>query len=321
MKRTALLFAALVLAAAPAWAVDWPTRTVKLVVGAVPGGAPDIIARLLGEKLAASLGQAFVIDNRPGAGGTTATAQLVKTAPDGYTILVADIGQLVIAPYLMSDVTYDPTKDLAAIALVAITPLFIVANEHAPYKTITELIEQAKANSGKINYGSSGVGSIHHIAMEVFKAQTGVDIVHVPFKGSGQSVPALLAGEVPVVVATLPTVGSYVQANRARLLAATSLQRFPDAPDVPALSELPALKGYDYASEIGFVAPAGTPHEIVEKLADAIHAVLDTPEMRARFKTLGSVPAFAGPEEYAQNIKNNFAKYREAVRISGARQN
>jgi tripartite-type tricarboxylate transporter receptor subunit TctC len=311
--------AGLVATLGDALAQGYPNKPVKLLVGAVPGGAPDIIARMLGEKLAQSLGQPFIVENKPGAGGTVVPGQVAKSAPDGYTLLVADIGQLVIAPHMQADVKYDPVKDFTPIGLVAITPLFIVSNAKSSIKTLSDLISQAKANPGVINYGSSGIGSIHHIAMEVFKAGTGTNIVHVPFKGSGQSVPALVGGEVPIGVATLPTVGSFVQSGMVNLLAATSAQRFPDAPDVPAISEI--IKGYDYASEIGFVAPAGTPRDVVMKLSAAIKTALDAPEIRAKFKVLGSVPAWTSPDDYAQNIRVNFRKYGEAVKSSGARAN
>ena len=318
--RRAFCLAGLFAAFGTAIAQAYPNKPVKLLVGAVPGGAPDIIARLLGERMAQSLGQPFVIENRPGAGGTTVPGQLAKLPADGYALLVADIGQLVIAPHLQPDVGYDPVRDFTPIGMVAVTPLFIIANNRATSpRTLSELVAQAKLNPGVLNYGSSGIGSIHHIAMEVFKAGTGLDIVHVPFKGSGQSVPAMIGGEVSIVVATLPTVGSFVQSGRANLLAVTSAQRFPDTPDVPAVSEL--IKGYDYASEIGFVAPAGTPRDVVLRLSSALKAALDAPEIRTRFKVLGSVPAWTSPEDYAQNIRVNFKKYGEAVKNSGVKAN
>ncbi|HSV83345.1 MAG TPA: tripartite tricarboxylate transporter substrate binding protein [Ramlibacter sp.] len=307
---------------APAVAQDaFPSRPVRLLVGAVPGGAPDVIARMLGEKLSTLLGQQFYVENRPGAGGTVVPGQLAKLPADGYTLLVADIGQLVIVPHLNpATTTFDPVKDFAPIARVAITPMFLVANtKSSQMRNLSDLVSQAKSRPGGLSYGSSGVGSIHHIAMEVFKKGTGLDIVHVPFKGSGQAVPAMLAGEVPFVVATLPTVGAFVQNGQAKLLATTAARRFSDAPDVPAISE--TVKGYDFASEIGFLAPAGTLPEVVARLAQAIRTVMDSPEIRGRFKVLGSQPAFAGPAEYTQNIQANFRKYGEAIKASNIKPN
>ncbi|MGB3288981.1 MAG: tripartite tricarboxylate transporter substrate binding protein [Burkholderiaceae bacterium] len=301
-------------------ASDYPNRPVKVLVGYAPGGTPDIIARTLGEKLGGLLKQSFVIDNRPGAGGTLATRQLANSSPDGYTLLVADIGQLAIAPHLLKSVGYDPVKDFAPISLAGITPMFIAANaKTTTLKTIQDLISQAKKDPGAINYGSSGVGSIHQIAMEVFKSEAHINLTHVPYKGSGQSVPALLAGQVPVLMTALPTVGPYAATGQVNLLAVTSAKRFPGTPDVPALSEL--FPGYDFPSEVGLLAPAGTPPEILEKLSKAVAKALDTKEMRDRFSSLGSIPVWSTPQEYAKNIRENLKKYETAVKLSGVTPN
>ncbi len=318
--RVLFCLGASLLIAGTAHAQAYPNRPVKLLVGAVAGGAPDIIARMLGERLSLALGQPFVVENRPGAGGTVVPGQLAKMAPDGYNLLVADIAQLVVAPHLQADVSYDPLKDFAPISLAATTPLFLISNaKTTTIKNLNDLISQAKANPGKLNYGSSGIGSIHHIAMETFKTSLGLDIVHVPYRGSGASVPALLGGEVPLVVATLPTVGAYVQSGQMFLLAATSAKRFPDAADIPAVSEV--VKGYDFASEIGVIAPAGTPREVVLRLSAAIKTALEAPEFSARFKVLGAVPTWIGPDEYMQNIRVNYKKFGDAVKASGAKTN
>ena len=312
--------AALLAAVGVANAQAYPNRTVKLYVGAVAGGAPDIIARMLGEKLSLALGQPFVVENRPGAGGTVVPGQVAKMAPDGYNLLVADIAQLVVAPHLQVDVAYDPLKDFAPVAMVATTPLFIISNaKTTTIRNRSDLLSQAKASPGKLNYGSSGIGSIHHIAMEMFKTSLGLDIVHVPYRGSGQSVPALLGGDVPLVVATLPTVGTYVQSGQVHLLAVTSAQRFQDAPDIPAVSE--SVKGYDFASEIGVIAPAGTPRDVVMRLSAAIKTALEAPEFSARFKVLGTVPTWLGSDDYMQNIRVNYKKFGDAVKASGAKSN
>ncbi len=301
-------------------ASDYPNRPVRVFVGYAPGGTPDIIARTIGEKLAEALGQSFVVENRPGAGGTLATRQLAKAEPDGYTLLVADIGQLAIAPYLFKSVGYDPIKDFSPVSLVGITPMFIAANAKTTgLKTIQDLITQAKKEPGQINYGSSGVGSIHQIAMEVFKSDSGINLTHVPYKGSGQSVPALLAGEVPVLMTALPTVGPYANTGQVNLLAVTSEKRFPGTPNVPALSEI--FPGYDFPSEVGVLAPAGTPPAILKTLSEAIAKVLDTQAMRDRFEVLGSIPVWSTPEEYAKNISHNLEKYGAAVKLSGVEPN
>lgn len=316
-KNVAISLLSLATFAGSAYAApDYPNRPVKVLVGYAPGGTPDIIARTLGEKLGGLLGQSFVIDNRPGAGGTLATRQLANSSPDGYTLLVADIGQLAIAPYLFKSVGYDSVKDFAPISLAGITPMFIAANaKTTSLKTIQDLISQAKKEPGSINYGSSGVGSIHQIAMEVFKSEANINLTHIPYKGSGQSVPALLAGQVPVLMTALPTVGPYATTGQVNLLAVTSAKRFPGTPNVPALSEL--FPGYDFPSEVGVLAPAGTPPEILDKLSKAIATALDTKEMRDRFEILGSIPVWSTPEEYAKNIRENLKKYEAAVKLSG----
>lgn len=300
---------------AGAHASEYPSRPVRVLVGYAPGGTPDIIARTLADKLGSELGQSFIVENRPGAGGTLATSSVAQSAADGYTLLVADIGQLAIAPYLFKKLNYDPIKSFAPVSLAGITPMFIAANaQTTSIKTIQDLIEQAKENPGSINYGSSGIGSIHQIAMEVFLAESGLKLTHVPYKGSGQSVPAMLGGEVPVLMTALPTVGPYAANGQVNLLAVTSAQRYPDTPDVPSISEL--VPGYDYPSEVGVLAPAGTPQSVLKILSEAIHKSLDTDAMRERFKILGSIPAWSTPEEYAQNIRTNLEKYAEAVKIA-----
>lgn len=310
-----IAFSICALAASVSAATDYPNKPVRILVGYAPGGTPDIIARTIAEKLGTELGQSFFVENRPGAGGTLATSLAAQSAPDGYTLLIADIGQLAIAPYLFKRLSYDPVKSFAPVSLAGITPMFIAANaKTTTFKSVQDLISQAKQNPGSINYGSSGIGSIHQIAMEVFMAQAGFKLTHVPYKGSGQSVPALIGGEVPVLMTALPTVGPYAANGQVRLLAVTSQQRYADTPDVPSISEL--VPGYDFPSEVGVLAPAGTPQPILTSLSNAIHEVLDTDEMRERFKTLGSVPVWSTPEEYAENIRRNLTKYGNAMKLT-----
>jgi len=316
IRRIAICIAtALGILSAGAFASEYPSKPVKILVGYAPGGTPDIIARTLAEKLGAELGQSFIVENRPGAGGTLATSAVAQSQPDGYTLLVADIGQLAIAPYLFKKLSYDPIKSFAPVSLAGITPMFIATNaKTTSIKTIQDLIAQAKQHPGTINYGSSGIGSIHQIAMEVFLAKSGLQLTHIPYKGSGQSVPAMLGGEVPVLMTALPTVGPHAANGDVNLLAVTSAQRYPDTPDVPSISEL--VPGYDFPSEVGVLAPAGTPQSVLTILSKAIHKSLDTDTMRERFKVLGSIPVWSSPEEYAQNIRVNLEKYSDAVKIA-----
>jgi tripartite-type tricarboxylate transporter receptor subunit TctC len=300
--------------------LDYPNKPVRVLVGYAPGGTPDTIARILSEKLQGVLHQAFVVDNHAGAGGTLAANLASKSPADGYTLLVADVGELCIAPYLFKTLGYDTLKDLAPISLAGITPMFIVASAKTTnIQSIQDLIAQAKARPGMIDYGSAGIGSVHQIAMESFARSAGISVRHVPYKGSGQSVPALVAGDVPVLMTALPAVGGFVASGQVRLLASTSEKRFSETPNVPAISEL--FPGYAFPSEVGLLAPAGTPPDIVAKLSAAVAQVLNTQESRDRFTKFGSEPAWNTPAEYAEVLKRNLSKYGDAVRSAGIEAN
>jgi tripartite-type tricarboxylate transporter receptor subunit TctC len=298
----------------PAFAQDYPAKPIKLIVGYVAGGGPDMVARAFGQKLSEILGQALVVENRPGAGGVLATGVVAKSAPDGYTLLLGETGQLVIAPFTNKNIPYNTLRDLAPIALVTSEPLLLVTNAKVPQKTVQELIKEAKANPGKLSYGSSGIGTIHHIAGEVFKAEAGVDMVHVPYKGSGQSVPGALAGDVPVLVTSYAGAGAHIRSGALNLLAVTSPNRLPSAPNVPAVSEL--IKGYDYQSEMGFLAPAGLPPAVLNKLSAAIKQASESPDLLARFKDTATVVSFRPAGEYAENLKRNLARYERSVKLA-----
>ena len=207
-------------------AQEYPTKPVKILVGYVAGGSPDFVARALAQKLSDILGQPFVVENRPGGGGLTATAQLVKLPADGYTLMLGDTSQLGIAPHIFKSLPYDTFKDLTPISGLTYEPLLLVANAKTGIKTLQDLVKEAKANPGKVNYGSSGVGSIHHISMEAFKADAGLDITHIPYKGSGQSVPAVLAGDVPILLTAFTASAPHIRAGTLNLLAVTGGKRW-----------------------------------------------------------------------------------------------
>ena len=298
-------------------AQDYPNKPVRLIVGYAPGGTPDVMARVLGERLSKAMGQAFIVENKPGAGAIPATELVARAAPDGYTLLVADIGQLAITPYLFKKVPFDPIKDFAPISMVASTPLFIAANPSLNINTFEELVARAKKEPGKLSYGSAGIGSIHHISMESLKHELGVDLVHIPYKGSGQSVPAFMAGDVSLLAGALPALLPAIQGNKAKLLAVTSLKRFSTRQDVPTVAE--TIKGYDYPSEVGFLAPAGTPPAIINRLATEINKQLKDPDVIKRLEGLGSDAVGTTPAEYAENLRRNLQKYEKAVKVSGAK--
>jgi tripartite-type tricarboxylate transporter receptor subunit TctC len=291
----------------------YPTKPVKILVGYVPGGSPDRIARLLGKRLSEVLGQPFIIENKPGAGGTLATAQAARMPADGYTLLMGETGQLVIAPYVFKSLSYDTVKDFTAVARVSSEPVLLVAGANAPFKTLEDLIRETKANPGKYSYGSSGIGSIHHIAMEAFLATAGVKMNHIPYKGSGQSIPAILSGDVPLVVTGSATAVPHARAGTLRVLA-VSTARVASLPNVPSISE--TFKDYEFASEIGMLAPDGVPAAVITRLAEAIKKISEEPEFAARLSESGPSVAYLPPAKYAENLRAQLKKYETATRLA-----
>jgi tripartite-type tricarboxylate transporter receptor subunit TctC len=298
-----------------AFAQDYPTRPVKLVVPYAAGGAPDVLARLIGQRLSESMGQQFVVENRAGAGGISASEAVAKASADGYTLLVPDVPQLAINPYLFSKLPYDPVKDFAPVSIIAMTPLFIVVSPSLKVDSLPALIALAKSKPGQLTYASAGIGSLHHIAMESLKVATGTDIVHVPYKGTGQSVPAFIAGDVAVLVSTLAAVEPYVQSGKAKLLAGTPAKRTPRTPDVPSVSEF--VPGYHFAGEIGVVAPAGTPPAVVAKLSSEIQKATKHPDIVKRLNGLGAIPVGSTPEAYVESLRRSLVVFEKAVKVSG----
>jgi tripartite-type tricarboxylate transporter receptor subunit TctC len=317
MKRVIAALLGFVATLGMAQAQDYPSRPVRLIVPYAAGGAPDVFARLVGQRLSESMGQQFIVENRPGAGGISASEVVAKAAPDGYTLLVPDVPQLAINPYMFSKLPYDPAKDFAPVSVIATIPLFIVTQPSANINTVADLVAAAKAAPGRMNYGSAGIGSLHHILMESFKVSLGLDIVHVPYKGSGQSTPAFIGGELTMLVTALASVGPHVKAGKAKLVAVTSLARSPLAPEVPAISE--TIPGFDFVSEIGLVAPAGTPQPVIAKLAAEVAKAVKHPDVVQRLTALGAVPVGNSPEAYGEMMKRNLARYAKAVKDSGAR--
>lgn len=295
-------------------AQEYPSKPVKIVVGYVAGGGPDLIARTLGQKLSQILGQPFVIENKPGAGATVATAQVAKMPADGYTLLLGETGQLVIAPHIFKALPYNPLKDFVPVAWISTDPMVLVAHSKSSIKTIQDLVREAKANPGRINYASSGIGTIHHIVMEAFKADAGLDITHIPYKGSGQSIPAILSGDVPLLITTVTAAGSHIRAGTLNMLAVTSSGRLPGMPNVPSIAEL--IKDYDYSSDVGILAPAGLPPAILKKLSAAIKQAVESPDFIARFKDSSTVIRFNSSAEYADNLRKNLKKYERAVKLA-----
>jgi tripartite-type tricarboxylate transporter receptor subunit TctC len=299
-------------------AQGYPVRPVKVVVPYAAGGLPDTMARLVGQKMGDAMGQQLVVENRGGAGGIVGTTDVAKAAPDGYTLLVADVGQIAINPHLFSKLPYDPLKELTGVSMMGTSPLYLVAHSSVPAASMKELVALVRSQPGKLSYGSSGLGSIHHLAMEALKVGFGIDMLHVPYKGTGQSVPALLGGQVAVLYAALPSIESHVKAGKVRILAVSTPQRSALTPEVPTVAES-GIPGYDFVAEIGFYAPAGTPQEIVSRLAAEVQKAVKQPDVVQRFRQLGIDPVGSTPEAYNAANRENYRKYEALVKASGAK--
>ena len=319
MRFVSLLIGlALAAVAVTVQAQSYPSRPIRMIVPYAPGGLPDTIARLVGAKLSDSLGQQIVVENLPGAGGINGVNEVVKSQPDGYTLLIADVGQVAINPHLFSKLPYQPLKDLAPVSLIGTSPLYLVAHPSVPVNSLQELVALAKKEPGKLNYGSSGIGSIHHLATEALKAGFGIDLVHVPYKGTGQSVPALLGGQVALLYSALPSIAGHLKDGKVKMLAISSAKRSPATPDVPTVAEL-GIPGYDFVAEIGMLAPTGTPREVVSRLAGDMAKAVKMPDVVQRMGQLGIDPVGSTPEAYGQINKAANDKYAAVVKATGAK--
>lgn len=314
--RVVLLLLALLPALAPAQ--DWPTRPVRMIVPYAAGGLPDTMTRILGARLGETLRQQVLVENRGGAGGIAGTEAVAKSAPDGYTLLVADVGQVAINPHLYAKLPYDALKDLSGVTLLGTTSLFLVVNPTVPAASFAELVALARSQPGKLSYGSSGIGSIHHLATEALKSALKLDIVHVPYKGMGQAVPALLGGQVALLYSALPAIDAHVKAGKLKLLAISTPRRSPQAPDVPTVAEL-GVPGYDFGPEIGVLAPAGVPPALLAKISAEIAAAVRHGEVSQRYLQLGIEPVGSTPEAYAARIRAAYERYARVVKASGAK--
>ncbi len=290
---------------------DYPNRAVRILVGYPPSSGPDFIARTVGEALSKSFGQPFVMEYKPGVAGTLAAEQAAKAPADGYTLLIGDTGQLEVAPYLFKALPYDALRDLTPVAIVSRIPTIIASNGKSQIRTIKDLIREAKANPGKLNYGSSGNGSIHHIIFEALNAAAGTKMTHIPYKSAAQTMPALLSGDVDVMMGTTGMVAQS-RAGAIHLLGVSSAERYPFAPDVPAVSE--TLNGFDFSAEFGILAPAKLPSEVLVRLSQAIKAATETQDLQDKYKKLGYILLWTTPEAYAEKIRQNLKKYEQVIR-------
>jgi tripartite-type tricarboxylate transporter receptor subunit TctC len=310
-----LAFAAL---AAGAAAADYPNRTVTIVVGFPPGGASDIMARILTAKLGSVLGQPFIVDNRPGAGGNVAGEFVAHAAPDGYTLLLGNNAILATNVSLYSKIGFDPEKDFAPISLIGTQANVLVVNNDVKAHSLAELIALAKANPGKLNFASSGYGLAAHLAGELFKAQAHIDIVHVPYKGSAPALEDVIAGQDQMMFATTSGVMGFLKNGQVRALAVTTLKRTPSLPDVPTMDEA-GLPGFEATTWHGLVAPAGTPPQIIAALNKAIAATLKDPDIQQKLANLGIDIAPDSPDQFAAYIKAEIPKWAAVIKASGAK--
>ena len=317
MNRSQATFAA-ILALVVSAAHAFPEKPVRFVIGFTPGGPSDILARAVGQKLAERWGQQVVVENRPGAGGNLAAEAVAKSAPDGYTWLLGNNSILATNHALYRKLPYDPLKDFAPVALVAVQPNILVVHPDVPAKSMPELIALARQSPGKLNYASSGAGAAAHLAAELFKSMAGVDIVHVPYKGAQPALTDLIAGQVQLMFATSASVIPYVKAGRLRALAVTTAQRSPSVPELPTVAEA-GLAGFEATTWHGVVVPSATPAPVVQKLNQDINAVLKEKDLNERLGGLGAEVLTGTPRDFADYIAREIPKWTKVVRDSGAR--
>lgn len=314
-KLVISIFAAFV-AFGSAAAQSYPDKPIRLIVPFAPGGNTDVQARLIGNKLTAALGQQVIVDNRPGAGGTIGVDMAAKSTPDGYTIVMASFGNILVGPSLYKKLPYDPVKDFAPVILISEPAGLIVVHPSVPVKSFKQLIDYAKANPGKLNYASAGNGTWNHLFAEQLKSLAKVQITHVPYKGAGPAMNDVVGGHVQMMFAPFPSSRAHVNAGRLRALAATGKKRSPLFPDVPTVEQA-GLPGYSAASWFGILAPAGTPKAIVNRLNQEINKAFAAPEIKAAYAAEGLDPAGGSPEDVEKSIHDGMAQWGQLIRDLG----
>jgi tripartite-type tricarboxylate transporter receptor subunit TctC len=302
------------IAATPSPAQTYPSRQIELMVPFVAGGTTDTVARLIAQRLSDKWGQPAIVNNRPGGGSSIGTALAAKAAPDGYTLLVTTIAFAINAS--LQKQPYDAVKDFAAITEIASIPLMLVVHSSLPVHNVKEFIEYSKTHAGGLDYASSGPGTSTHLAAEMFKAMTGANLVHVPFKGNAEVLNALLGGHVKVHFGLVASTLQHVRNGTLRVLAVTTQKRLPELPDVPTIAEL-GYPAYEISSWQGVFAPAGTPNDILHKLNGEIVAMLNTPEVHARITREGAIPVGSTPEQFSERFKDEVAKWAKVTKSAG----
>jgi tripartite-type tricarboxylate transporter receptor subunit TctC len=317
-RAVTVIVAALCCGPAPTAAQDYPNRPITLVVPFAPGGSTTIVARLISDRMAEVLGQQFVIDNRAGAGGTIGMRSVAKSAPDGYTIALGYTGTLAIGPSLYPNVGYDPRTDFAPIGRIGTAPNTLVVHPSFPVKSVAELIAYAKANPGKVNYGSAGVGTVSHVCGEYFANAAGITLTHIPYKGTGPALTDLLGGHIPMAFAPIPATHENSKNGSLRMLAVTSSVRSALTPQTPTIAES-GVTGFEAVLRYGLVAPAGTPRAIIDRLNRVLNTVLKNEDVRGRLAIEGAEPLPGTPEDYGVDIDHEETQWSKVVKASGAK--
>jgi tripartite-type tricarboxylate transporter receptor subunit TctC len=319
MRRLVLAIIVAGAAACAAQAQTYPAHPVTLIIPFAPGGSTSIVGRVIAEKMAQTLGEKIIVDNRPGAGGTVGTRSVAISAPDGYTIGLGYTGTLAIGPTLYSKAGYDPRKDFSPIGLIGSAPNSLVVNPSFPATSVAELIAYAKANPGRVNFGSAGAGTASHITGAYFAKAAGITLAHVPYKGTGPALVDVIGGHIPMAFAPIPATHANVAGGQLRALAVTSAARSSLLPEVPTIAES-GLPGFDASLSYGLIAPAGTPRPIIERLNKELRAALSSDEVRQQLAQDGADPTPGSPEDYASFIDKDEAKWSQVVRAIGAKE-
>ena len=316
-RRAALAMAAASLVATGAFAQAWPARPIRLIVPFPAGGGTDIITRELANKVGHS-GYTFVVDNKPGSGGNLGVDAAAKAPADGYTLVMGQTSNLAINPSLYSRLPYDSQKDLTPISLVASSPLVIVASAESPYKTLADVVKEAKAHPGTINFASSGNGTVAHLTAESFQRVAGIKLTHIPYKGASQGVTDVISGQVQLYVSSIPTLIGHIKSGKMRALAVTSGKRVDDLPQVPTIAES-GYKGFEAVTWFGILGPANLPKDVVAKLNADINKALKDPELAKKLGDQGADVAGSTPEQFSKLIHDDIGRWGQIVKDSGAK--
>jgi tripartite-type tricarboxylate transporter receptor subunit TctC len=309
--------ACLVAASSATWAA-FPDKPIRVVIGFPAGGPLDQHARLLADRLQAVLGQPVLVDYKAGAGGTVGAQEVMKAPPDGYTLMLANTGVMVINPALYGKLPYQTLRDFTPIARTAMQPLALLVNPKVPVDSLKQFVDYARTRPGQVNYGSAGNGGISHLVPEMFKSATGLFMVHIPYRGSAPAFTDLMGGQVQFMAESIPQAASYHKQGKVKALAVTSRERNPALPDTPTVMET-GIRDFEVVGFYGFLAPAGLPKDVTAKLSDAFRQVLATPDIRSRMISQGADPAFLGSEDFGKFLAAEMPRWAEAVKKSGAK--